>query len=203
MTEWASRLPAPSRSRAGTTSRAVAQTRRTRDATSSGTRPCATFWVTSASISSIRASRSALVGTGGSSICGASSGSRRPVSAPSRSLKKGTTRLSADVQAAAGDPLVTLLDALEVLLRLRDLRLQDADRGGHRVQRLHLERVDRVHGLVDVRERGLQLGQPDGRRRGLLLDLHRVVAEHLAGALDQVRRRLVEGSDLVEHQLLV
>src|SRR5215212_179721 len=184
MTEWASRLPAPRRSRAGTTSRAVAQTRRTRDATSSGTRPCATFWVTSASISSMRASRSALVGTGGSSRGGGPAGSRLPVRAPSRSLKNGTRPLSPDVQAAAGDPLVTLLDAVEVLLRLRHLGLQDADRRGHRVECLHLERVDRVHRLVDVRERRLQLRQADRRRGRLLLDLHRVVAEHLAGALD-------------------
>ena len=77
------------------------------------------------------------------------------------------------VERAGGDPLVLLLHPVEVGPGLGDLGLQGADGGGHGVERLDLEGVDGVHRLVDVVEGALQLGQPDRRRGGLLLDLHR------------------------------
>ncbi len=52
---------------------------------------------------------------------------------------------------------VLRLHAVEVLLRLLDLVLEHADRLRHRVERLDLELVDRVHRRVDVGERRLQL----------------------------------------------
>src|SRR3974377_886708 len=58
----------------------------------------------------------------------------------------------------------------QIRLGLLDLRVQRVDRRLHRAQRLDLERVDGVDRLVDVRERGLELVDADGRRRGLLVD---------------------------------
>src|SRR6188768_709152 len=98
---------------------------------------------------------------------------------PTAPASSGGTSLrgqAGEVELAAGVAGVVCLDAVEVLLRLRHLVLQHPDRLRHRVQRLDLELVDRVHGRVDVRERGLELLHPDGRRRGLLLDRRGVLA---------------------------
>ena len=75
------------------------------------------------------------------------------------------------VQRPGGQLLILPVDPLQVLARLDHLALQGADGRRHGVQRLQLEGVDRVHRGVDVGERGLQLGQPDGGRGRLLLDL--------------------------------
>ena len=77
------------------------------------------------------------------------------------------------------------------------------DRLGHRVEGLRLERVDGVHRLVDVVERGLQRLDADRRGRGLLVDLDALGREQLRRRLDQLRGRRVERGDLVEHELLV
>ena len=68
---------------------------------------------------------------------------------------------------------------------------------------MKLEVVDGIHGGVDVLERGLQLRESDRHGSRLLLDLCGVVPHHLRGALDQVRRRGVQGRDLIENQSLI
>src|SRR5450631_483646 len=224
MTLYAARLPPPSFDNLGMVSRTVRETRETREATGAGTAPR----VTIASTPSRAASRSSLVGTLGSS--GRSGSRRRPVIRANRSLSsmvsiltqpsqrppvisamsgtlsepaRSALRGPAQIKRAAGDLWVLTLNAVQVFPGLADLGLQRADGGGHVVQRLDLERVNRIHRGVDVREGGLQLWQPDRGRGGLLLDRHGVVLEHLRGALDHRRRGGVQGGDLVEHELLV
>ena len=88
-------------------------------------------------------------------------------------------------------------------LRLLHLGGQRVDRGLHRLQRLDLESVDRIHRLIDVRERGFELVDSDRRRHRLLVDRDALGREQLRGRFDQVRRRRVERRDLVENELLV
>mmetsp|Transcript_20818 Transcript_20818/g.79831 ORF Transcript_20818/g.79831 Transcript_20818/m.79831 type:complete len:426 (-) Transcript_20818:3821-5098(-) len=93
--------------------------------------------------------------------------------------------------------------AVQVGLALGHLVGQRVDRGLHRVQRLGLEVGNRVHGLVDVGEGLLQLGDLDGAGRRLGVDGRALVAQHLAGGLDQIAGGGVQRADLVQHQLLV
>src|SRR5664280_3138900 len=201
-------LPAPRFDNRGIVSRTVRETLETLEATGAGTAP----WATIASTRSRAASRSSLVGTLGSS--GRSGSRRRPViraksslssmvSIITQTLSATSARSVAQIKRPAGDLRALALDPVEVFAGLADLGLQGADRGGHVIQRLDLERVDRVHGGVDVLECGLQLWETDRGRRGLLLDGHRVVTQHLRGALDHGGRRGVQRGDLVEHELLV
>src|SRR5205823_2774555 len=72
-----------------------------------------------------------------------------------------------------------------------------------RIEGGELEGVDRVHRRVDVVERGLELFDADRRADRLVLDLTRLLPEHLRGRFNDITSRSVQGANLVEHQLLV
>src|SRR5262249_34783712 len=126
-----------------------------------GTLPAISAWIRSTA-----ASRSALVGTGGSGGPSGRSAPRPPPrpSSPSssplnpgmvESLTQPASASRAEVEGAGRGPLVRVRHPVQVGPGLADLTLEDADGGRHRVQRRHLVVVDRVHGRVDVAERGL------------------------------------------------
>lgn len=93
--------------------------------------------------------------------------------------------------------------AVEVGARLCNFGAQRVHRGLHRRKCLALEVGDRVHGLVDVAESLLQPGDVDSAAGRLLVDRCTLVAQHLAGAGDQIAGGGVQCADLVEHQLLI
>jgi hypothetical protein len=77
------------------------------------------------------------------------------------------------------------------------------DRLLHAVERADLEAVDLVHGVVDVLECALQRFERDRARRGLFVNLGRLVAQHGAGRIDDVGGGLVQRGDLAQHQPLI
>src|SRR3954449_1326967 len=96
--------------------------------------------------------------------------------------------------SAAGD--LALAGPLEVGLGPLDLALEGGHGLPHRLDGLGPERVQRVHRREDVVERRLQLGDVDGRRRGLLVDGAALDAQLLGGRLDEVGGDGVECGDL-------
>src|SRR5690606_6629686 len=80
----------------------------------------------------------------------------------------------------------------DVALGLVDLVAEHVDGLLHAGERLDLEIVDLVHRVVDVLERALQRLHRDRAAGGLLVDLGGVLAQQLAGGIDDARGRLVE-----------
>src|SRR5690606_31087745 len=91
------------------------------------------------------------------------------------------------------------LGAGDVALSLLDFAREHLDGLLHAGERLDLEGVDRVHRVVDVLERALQRLHRDRARGRLLVDLGGVVAQQLAGRIDDPGGGLVERGDLLQH----
>src|SRR4029079_6040010 len=95
---------------------------------------------------------------------------RARTGAPRRSPRHGSPMLAEGEGPAGVDGrLGGAPGAVEVPLRLGELALERRYRRRHAVERLQLEGVDLVHRRVDVRERRLELVEPDGGRRRLLV----------------------------------
>ena len=114
-------------------------------------------------------------------------------------VKKNNIELVKGVDRAS----TTTVGARDIALRLGHFALQRLHRRLHRIERLQLEGVDRVHRVVDILEGTAERFHRNRARRRLFVDARGIVLQHLRRAVDDVGGGGVERGDLFEHQLLI